>query len=121
MASINVMINGRSYRVGCEEGQEQHLLALAAEVNGHVDGLKGTFGEIGDQRLTVMAALMVADQLSETRRRVAAFEEALAADRQAAAAARAAEEARTAALVEGLTAAAERIERLTAGLGARDA
>lgn len=118
---MNVVINGRSYRVGCEEGQEEHLLALAAEVNGHVDGLKGTFGEIGDQRLTVMAALMIADQLSETRRRVAALEEALAAGRHAMASARAEDEARTAALVEGMTAAAERIERLTAGLGAREA
>jgi cell division protein ZapA len=121
MASLNVTINGRSYRIGCEEGQEDHLLALAAEVNGHVDGLKGTFGEIGDQRLTVMAALMVADQLSETRRRVATLEAALAADRAAAAEHRMAEEARADRLAEGLTAAAERVERLTAALGTRDA
>jgi cell division protein ZapA len=116
MASLNVTINGRSYRIGCEEGQEEHLLSLAAEVNGHVDGLKGTFGEIGDQRLTVMAALMVADQLSDTRRRLAALEAVIATERAAAADARADEDARTASLVEGLTATAERIERLTAAL-----
>ncbi len=69
MAHVSVTINGRSFRMACDDGQEDHLLRLAAEVNGKVDQLKGAFGEIGDTRLTVMAAIMVADELADTRRR----------------------------------------------------
>ena len=70
MPEVNVEINGRRYRMACEEGQEAHLLALAARFNSHVDAFKGDFGEIGDNRLTVMAGIAVVDELAEAERRI---------------------------------------------------
>jgi len=76
MPEVNVDINGRKYRMACEEGQEQHLLSLAERFNQHIEQFKGTFGEIGDNRLTVMAGIAVLDELAEAERKI----EALKAD-----------------------------------------
>lgn len=75
MAQVTVMIDGKAYRMACEEGQEQHLTDLAAQFDRYVSHLKGQFGEIGDLRLTVMAGIMVMDELSETSRRLKALED----------------------------------------------
>lgn len=69
MASVNVEINGKNYRMACEEGQEPHLISLAEKLNSYVTQLKGSFGEIGDQRLTVMAGVMVTDELVELQKK----------------------------------------------------
>lgn len=116
MAHVSVTINGRSFRMACDDGQEDHLLRLAAEVNGKVDQLKGAFGEIGDTRLTVMAAIMVADELADTRRRLKAAEAELQALREARAAVVERSEEREALLAHTLDDAAASIERLTAQL-----
>ena len=71
MPEVNVDINGRKYRMACEEGQEQHLLGLADRFNLQIDQFKGTFGEIGDNRLTVMAGIAVLDELAEAERKIA--------------------------------------------------
>ncbi len=73
MASVNVLINGKNYRMACEEGQEPHLMALAEKLDSYVGQLKGSFGEIGDQRLTVMAGIMVTDELVELQKKNAAL------------------------------------------------
>ena len=65
MAQVNVTINGRQFRMACEDGQEGHLIELARDLDMRISGLRGKFGEIGDTRLTVMAALTVADELAE--------------------------------------------------------
>jgi cell division protein ZapA len=70
-------INGRSYRMACDDGQEDHLMALGAQLNGTIDDLRRAFGEIGDQRLIVMAAITLADELSEMRDRVRKLEESM--------------------------------------------
>lgn len=70
MPEVNVDINGRKYRMACEEGQEAHLLGLADRFNKHIDAFKGTFGEIGDNRLTVMAGIAVLDELVDAERRI---------------------------------------------------
>ena len=57
MPEVNVEINGRKYRMACEEGQEPHLIGLADRFNRSIDNLKNAFGEIGDNRLTVMAGI----------------------------------------------------------------
>jgi len=64
MASVNATIAGRQFRLACEDGQEDHLQALAKDMDERIAQLRGKFGEIGDTRLTVMAALMVEDQLA---------------------------------------------------------
>jgi len=71
---VNVEINGRKYRMACEEGQQGHLIGLAERFNAQVEGLKGAVGEIGDNRLTVMAGIAVLDELSEAERRIQALE-----------------------------------------------
>ena len=78
MPEVNVEIAGKKYRMACEEGQEDHLLELAAELNARVERFKGDFGEIGDARLTVMAAIAVVDELAEAERRVEALSVQLA-------------------------------------------
>lgn len=70
MPEVNVEINGRKYRMACEEGQEAHLMGLAERFNRHIDAFKGDFGEIGDNRLTVMAGIAVLDELADAERRM---------------------------------------------------
>jgi len=72
---VNVEINGRKYRMACEEGQQQRLIGLAERLNTHVESLKGAVGEIGDNRLTVMAGIAVVDELAEAEKRIKALEE----------------------------------------------
>ena len=74
MPEVNVEINGRKYRMACEAGQEQHLIGLAERFDTHVEQLKGAVGEIGDNRLTVMAGIAVVDELSEAERRIKTLE-----------------------------------------------
>ncbi|MCM2290905.1 cell division protein ZapA [Allorhizobium sp. BGMRC 0089] len=75
MAQVTVTIDGKAYRMACEEGQEQHLIGLATEFDRYVGHLKHQFGEIGDLRLTVMAAIMIMDEFQEMRRRLANLEQ----------------------------------------------
>ncbi|OHV75416.1 cell division protein ZapA [Ensifer sp. LCM 4579] len=74
MAQVTVTIDGKAYRMACEEGQEDHLSELAARFDQYVGHLRGQFGEIGDLRLTVMAGIMVMDELSEVDRRLKTLE-----------------------------------------------
>lgn len=74
MPEVNVEINGRKYRMACEEGQQKHLIGLAERFNSQVEALKGAVGEIGDNRLTVMAGIAVVDELAEAERRIKALE-----------------------------------------------
>ena len=110
MASVNVTINGRQFRMACEDGQEAHLVRLAADFDRRVNELRGKFGEIGDTRLTMMAALTVADELSEVGRKLRRIEEELAALQDARVLSADRDKARDAAVVAALNTAAERIE-----------
>lgn len=83
MAQVTVMIDGKAYRMACEAGQEDHLTSLASRFDQYVGHLRGQFGEIGDLRLTVMAGIMIADELSELGKRVASMEEEMAQLRSA--------------------------------------
>lgn len=75
MPEVNVEIDGKKYRMACEEGQEQHLMELAERFNRTVIGLKGSFGEIGDNRLVVMAGIAVLDELAEAEDRIEALKQ----------------------------------------------
>ncbi len=74
MAQVTVTIDGKAYRMACEEGQEDHLTDLATRFDRYVGHLKDQFGEIGDLRITVMAGIMIMDEISELTRRVANLE-----------------------------------------------
>jgi cell division protein ZapA len=109
MSSVNVTINGKSYRMACDDGQEQHLLGLADELNGIIYELRGAFGEIGDLRLIVMAAITIADELSEARRRAGLLEIEVGALKQTGAAASIRAEATDAELSAAISGVARRI------------
>ena len=78
MPQVNVTISGKAYRMACGEGEEPHLEGLARLYDDKIQEMRQAFGEIGDMRLHVMAALMVADEASELQRRVAKLEADLA-------------------------------------------
>ena len=111
MAHVNVTIAGKSYRMACGEGEEAHLAELAVDFDARIAQMRKAFGEIGDMRLHVMAALMVCDELAELRKRLAVVE-------AEAARLRLTTEAGEAQLADGIGKAAERIERLTQSLAA---
>ncbi len=113
MAQVTVTINGRQFRMACEDGQEGHLMNLARELDSRISGLRTKFGEIGDTRLTVMAAITVADELAEAGLRVKRLEEELAGLQDARVATSDRNKAAQASIASALSAAAERIEGLT--------
>ncbi len=84
MAQVSVSINGRTFRMACDEGEQERLVGLAHRFDAAIETLRRQFGEIGDQRLTVMAGVMVVDQLSESERRIALLEQEVSALRQTA-------------------------------------
>ena len=67
MAQVSVTIDNRKYRLACNEGEEGRLESLAGVIDSKIGELRAAFGEIGDQRLVVMAALTIADNLAEAR------------------------------------------------------
>jgi cell division protein ZapA len=113
MSHINVTINGRQYRMACEEGQETRLLQLAEGFEARIGSLRGQFGEIGDARLTVMAALMVSDELIDATQRIRNLEEELTALRDVRVVAADRARATQIAVANALNAAADRIEKTT--------
>ena len=113
MSHVNVTINGRQYRMACEEGQETRLLKLAESMESRVAALRGKFGEIGDARLTVMAALTVCDELLDANSRIRNLEEELETLRDVRIAAADRARATQTAVANALNAAADRIEKTT--------
>lgn len=113
MSQVSVTINGRQFRMACEDGQEGHLMNLARDLDARIEGLRKKFGEIGDTRLTVMAALTLADALAETGQRIRRLEDEVA--NLQAARNNSADHARgaQAAVAAALNAAAERLEIIT--------
>lgn len=65
MAVVDVVVNGRTYQVACDDGQESHLVDLARYIDSKVADLAKTMGQVGDARLILMASLLIADELSE--------------------------------------------------------
>jgi cell division protein ZapA (FtsZ GTPase activity inhibitor) len=70
MGQVSVTLNGRTYRLSCEDGEEPHLLDVVGHVRGHVDQLISEHGQIGDERLLLMASILVTDELYELRKAV---------------------------------------------------
>jgi cell division protein ZapA len=113
MPQVLVNIGGRSYRLACNPGEEEHLAALAKLVDDKIGEMQGEFRDIADQRIVVMAALSIADELFDAKRKAetrgAEADESLArevASRQAA-------EARVAALEAAIEETAARVEAMT--------
>jgi len=77
MAQINIEVNGRPYAVGCEDGQETHLVELAKMFDHQVRQVSQDMGQLGDTRLFLMGALLLADELSDARIRLNAMQSEL--------------------------------------------
>src|SRR5438552_4517348 len=105
MAHVSVTIDNRRYRLACNEGEEARLETLAGMIDGKIGELRAAHGEIGDQRLVVMAALTIADSLAEAR------DEAAAERKRAEAAFE-----RAAAIASGLDELGSRLEAVAARL-----
>jgi cell division protein ZapA len=71
---VTLRINGYAYTIGCRDGEEQHLQAMAGEVERRIDTVKAVAGQSGEARMLVMASLMMADDIFEMRNRVAQAE-----------------------------------------------
>jgi len=116
MAQVTVTIDGRQYRMACDPGQEEHLIDLAGRFDRYVTHLKSSFGEIGDQRLTVMAGIMVMDELNELQKRVHGMESEIATLRKTRDDALAKADSNDTALTGALSTLAERMEGLATRL-----
>ncbi|TWG97957.1 cell division protein ZapA [Mesorhizobium sp. J18] len=118
MAQVTVTIDNKQYRMACDEGQEEHLIDLAQRFDRYVTHLKETFGEIGDQRITVMSGIMVMDELSELQKRVRGMESEILTLRKTRDEALIKADKNDAALTGVLLQLAEKIETLNAKLSA---
>ncbi len=114
LAKVQIEINGRRYAIGCDEGQEDHVMRLARYFDEHVKRLASSVGQIGDQRLFLMGALIVADEMHDLKVRLDKAEAEIA--RLSDVRAQAAQAALDPAPVTALDGAAGRLEALAARL-----
>lgn len=107
MATVTVEVNGRPYAVGCADGQEERVRILAKQFDNQVRQVAGDVGHVGDLRLFLMSALILADELHEAR---------LNAGKAAPSSATAPAPASTDGVAEALNAVAARIEKIAQNL-----
>jgi len=105
MGQVAVSINGQSYQITCDDGQEEHLRSLARLVDSRVEELVSAIGQVGDMRLLVMASLLLADDVIETKEQADALRNGKAETDQAA-------ELVEARIASGFEAVAARIEAM---------
>ncbi|AQX28476.1 MULTISPECIES: cell division protein ZapA [unclassified Bartonella] len=79
METVSITIDGKIYRMACDAGQEEYLIQLAAKLDQYIAHLKKKFGEIGDQRLSIMAGIMIMDEMEEIKRENKKLQESYAA------------------------------------------
>lgn len=121
MAQVNLNVNGRVYRMACEDGQEDHVSQLGDRFNAAINELRGAMGEIGDTRLMVMAGILMTDRLDDAERRLSTRDQEIQNLRDRAANAAMRIDGMEERFAESLHQAAERIERLAERLyGVRD-
>jgi cell division protein ZapA len=118
MPQVVVTIAGRTYRMNCDEGEEAHIEALAHSVDAKIADLRGSFGEIGDQRIVVMAALTLADELFVAKKKLVERDEWLAQARADAEHEDLRRQEWALEAAEAMNEAAEQVEAATRALGA---
>ncbi|MGI9382061.1 MAG: cell division protein ZapA [Methyloligellaceae bacterium] len=121
MGQVNITLNGRTYNLECDDGEEDHLIRLAGQMSENLQTLRGRFGQVGDDRLLLMAGLMFADELAETRKRLEDLQGKLAEIGRDRAAADEQIGMAQAEVAERIAAAADRIQALNAQLNGRPA
>lgn len=78
LSNIQIEVNGRSYGIGCDDDQEEHIRRLVRQFDNHVKNLAQNVGQIGDQKLFLMAALLLADEAHELKQKLSSTEAELA-------------------------------------------
>ena len=117
MGQVSVTLNGRTYRLECGEGEEAHLIELAEYLGTHVDVVKRKFGQVGDDRLILMASLQVMDELWELRRQMQEMKTAMAEARRDRSVADESSKLLRGDLADTISAAADRLEQLSQRFG----
>ncbi|WP_421726383.1 cell division protein ZapA [Bauldia sp.] len=120
MGQVNVTISGKTFRMACNDGEEEHLAALGRQLDETIEELRGQFGEIGDQRLTVMAAITMADNYTESERRLSVLEGEIAGLEEARAALVERQEGAETTVARSLEALADRLEAVAERLRGTD-
>ena len=72
MAQVIVQVNGKTYGVGCEDGQESHVRALATLIDDKVKDIASDAAALGETRLILLGGLMLADDVNQLRAALAA-------------------------------------------------
>jgi cell division protein ZapA len=116
MTQVSVTIAGHAYRMACAEGEEAHLQGLARQIDDRIEMMRRNFGEIGDQRLIIMAAITVADELAETQRQITKLETEITELKSRSHDQANAQGAWADRLAQSLSETTARIERVTQGL-----
>lgn len=117
MGQVSVVLNGRTYRLECGEGEESHLIALTEYLGTHVEDMKRKFGQVGDDRLILMASLLITDELWELKREMEQLKSALAVARRDRSVADESAKSAKADLVQRIDAVADRLELLNERFG----
>jgi cell division protein ZapA len=117
MGQVSVSLNGRTYLLECGEGEETHLIALAEYLSSHVDTMKRKFGQVGDDRLILMASLLVTDELWELRRQMQELKASLAEARRDRSISDESAKSAQSDLAQKVGAVADRLERLNERFG----
>src|SRR5688572_33195866 len=117
MGQVTVTLNGRTYRLECGEGEESHLIALAEYLGTHVDTMRRKFGQVGDDRLILMASLLVTDELWELRRQMQELKASLAEARRDRSISDESAKSAQSDLAQKVGAVADRLERLNERFG----
>jgi cell division protein ZapA len=112
MGQVNVTINGRQFRMGCADGEEEHLASLAQGFDDRINEMRSKFGQVGDDRLTIMAALTIADELAEVVKRMQMLERDVATLKDARVTDAKHSHATNAAVAAAFNSASDRIEDL---------
>jgi cell division protein ZapA len=113
MAQVNLTVNGRVYRMACEDGEEDHVMQLGERFDAAINELRGVLGEIGDQRLMVMAGILMTDRLGDTERRLERAEQEIQSLKDARADTAMRIEGLAQNFAESLNRAAARVEEMT--------
>jgi cell division protein ZapA len=116
MAQVTVLVNGRNYTLACEDGEEEHLTALATFIDSRVAELGRSVGQVGDARLMLMASLVVADELAVANERVEELEQEMEQIKQGSSAAGSLSVTNGDTFAEIIESAAQRIEDIAARL-----
>ena len=70
MANVNIKFNGKDFLLSCEDGQEEHLLELAENLNKRFTELKLSLGNIGENKLLIISSISIMDEYFETKKKV---------------------------------------------------